>query len=162
MSKTLIHCAKFYTQQKILRAETVLRQKCVKNRRYGIYYIFSFCIYLCESSPQQKMPDCKSKAFLSYFLLLSFIHVKFALPVDILPDVNNSADKAQPRTLCVLKMHSHFWLTLSAYLLFYVGTSCLVLSFFVSSSLFLVGSAHARTLFVKSVAKTFMFNFSVF
>ncbi len=70
-----------------------------------LYFIFAFCIYLTD--------------FVVSFLMSS-----------IFLCVNNSAGKAQPRTLRVLKILSHFWLTLPA-CLFYVGTSCLC--FFVIS-----------------------------
>ena len=71
---------------------------------------------------------------------------------DILLCTNRSAVKAQPRTLCVLKCFA-FWLTLTAYLFYYR----FALFFFISILLYfsLVGSAHTRSLFVKSEAKTF-------
>ncbi len=64
-----------------------------------------------------------------------------------------SAVKAQPRTLRVLKCYA-FWLTLSACLLFYRFALFFCISLLLRFSL--VGYAHTRTLFAKSVAKTFI------
>ncbi len=106
---------------------------------------FAFDIYLGVKKSAQRMSVCECFAFLTYSLSLSFCLFGIYLCA------NRSAVKAQPRTLRIL-------VNFDSLSTFYVGTSCLCFSLFLFVLRFsLVGSAHTRTLFVKSVAKTFVF-----
>ena len=147
-----------------------------------------FFISLRVSNPQNKMLVCKCFAFLTYFILLFFYVGTSCLVLFISlsasffsrglrPHLHAFCEKAWQKLLCFLlsvffispcasnpqnKMlvckcfaFLMYFILLS---LFYVGLCALFFLFRFVLRFSLVGSAHTRTLFEKSVAKTFVFH----
>ncbi len=97
-----------------------------------VYFRF---IYLCvRYFSLYKQNGLQNPTFWKCGVLSLECEVSFSFFISLC--VNNSAVKAQPRTLRVLKMHSHFWLTLTACLFFCRHFVPLFLCYFYSALLF--------------------------
>ncbi len=118
---------------------------------------FVFRIFLSEFNPQNKTPVSECFAFLTYFILLSscFVHL-FLIVLNLI--LCEQVGCQSPTTNATRSKMLRILVNFDSLSSFYVGTSCLcsLLSLFVLR-FSLVGSAHTRTLFEKSVAKTFVF-----